>query len=309
MESKEKLISDLNSCFSFIRQVTELHKDLESNQANVKILEAEKKKRKEKFDQAASSKKAMDEGTYPIPVEPFFSTLLAAIPIGFFGIIALWVLEFIVYLFTDSLYKTFLAILTNVIFYIVYALAVLIIALIYHRYDNNPQTLRQICELDVYSKYNTAHEEYEETNKKLRTTKDSIANDTFQLQSLMQSEEGAFAQKMIPPDYFYPAAIEKFIYFIRNGHADNMKEAVKEYDEYMHRMTIEYEAQLSRKNSEKAADYAKATAEAAADTAKATALMAQENKKMTREMKEQQDSIAFWTLYNATLLEDIKNGR
>ena len=43
--------------------------------------------------------------------------------------------------------------------------------------------------------------------------------------------------------------------------------------------------------------------------AMAAAMNADETIKMSREMKEQQESIKFWTLYNGTLLEDIKNGK
>ena len=55
-------------------------------------------------------------------------------------------------------------------------------------------------------------------------------------------------------DYFYIAAMEKFKYFLVNGHADTMKEAVKLYDEYLHREKLEFEATRTADEAKRAVD-------------------------------------------------------
>lgn len=94
------------------------------------------------------------------------------------------------------------------------------------------------------------------------------------------SDEWKKAEEYIPRDYFYFTAMEKMKYFLINGHADSMKEAVKLYDEYLHREKLEYEAR-------RAADMSEMTAAAASEAAEYAKII-----------KEQNESIEFWTRMN-----------
>lgn len=119
----------------------------------------------------------------------------------------------------------------------------------------------------------------------------------------MCSEQGKLTVSLIPPDYFFPAAIEKFIFFLRNGHADNMKEAVKLYDEYIHRENMEIEARKTRQSAEEAA-YAE---QQSAQQSMAANSMMKENQNILKEIAQKEESIAFWTMYNAYLNEERIN--
>lgn len=313
MDKKEKLLSDLEVYSMFILETTELHKELETNQTELHRLESKMKSSKERLEAAKLTKMEEENGNFDgMTVSEFSSTLFAAAMIGIAGIGCLWILEFILYLLTDDLYRMLLGILTSGGFYVIAIVLVVVGALIYYNNENDRDTIKTTVKNQINAEYQAAEEEYQSCIKRIAQVESAISNEKVQLQAYMQSEIGTLAQKVIPPDYFYPAAVEKFIYFLRNGHADTMKEAVKEYDEYMHRITLEYEAQLQRENSEKAAAYAKASAVVASDMAKAAAMSSQANAEMVqmaREIKEKQESIKFWTLYNGSLLEDIKNGR
>lgn len=78
------------------------------------------------------------------------------------------------------------------------------------------------------------------------------------------TDEWRTALSYVPKDYFYMSALEKFKYYLENGHADNMKEALKLYDEFVHRKKLEKEARRAADNSAEAAEYAKITSEKAA---------------------------------------------
>lgn len=108
------------------------------------------------------------------------------------------------------------------------------------------------------------------------------------------SEEWKKAESFLPRDYFYPAAMEKMKFFLINGHADSMKEAVKLYDEYLHREKLEYEAK-------RAADEAQRTA----DMSEVTAIAASEASEYAKIIKEQNDSIEFWTRMNTYVTSEI----
>lgn len=94
------------------------------------------------------------------------------------------------------------------------------------------------------------------------------------------TDEWRTALSYVPKDYFYMSALEKFKYYLENGHADNMKEALKLYDEFVHRKKLEKEARRAADNSAEAAEYAKITSEKAA-------------------------SAEFWSLVNAYTTEEI----
>ncbi len=105
----------------------------------------------------------------------------------------------------------------------------------------------------------------------------------------MESDEAKLTRALVPPDYYYPAAVDKFIYYLRNGHADNMKEAVRMYDEFLHRQVMEEEARKVTANTEAAAEAATISAQ------------------KSIELVQKQESVEFWTLYNACQLENINN--
>lgn len=312
MESKEKLIMGLQKSRSFIQETQNLHNQVIQLEANLKALEAQKTSKREAIE-SAKAQKAVAESGYLMQdySGDFCSVLLYSVLTAIGVIVGLWILEIIVYLLTQNLYKYLFKILTNIILYIVIAGIAIIVPLIYSLANNAPTRKKHQMAIDHADRhlralnegYDTLVTTHYQTKKKLDELKSSLI-------TKMQSEDSIFVQQLIPPDYFYPSAIDQFIYFIRNGHADNMKEAVKEYDEYMHRLTLEYNAELSRESAEKTAAYAKASAESASETARAMAISVQANVekvKVAREIAEQQESIKFWTLYNGTLLEDIKN--
>ena len=69
-----------------------------------------------------------------------------------------------------------------------------------------------------------------------------IQADFRQITAILESDRGIYAKNHIPEDYFYPEAVAMFQYYIRNGQADSMKEALREYDQYLHRCRLEYQA-------------------------------------------------------------------
>ena len=123
-------------------------------------------------------------------------------------------------------------------------------------------------------------------------------NDVEQiLSSVLISNEGKFALGNIPKDYFYPNAVERFIYYFENGHVDTMKEAVKEYDSYMHNCRMEYEASRAADANERAAAAAERTAQAAEETARNTASI----RSSVSTIEQHTNNINFWTNYYGSL--------
>ncbi|MBR5311522.1 MAG: hypothetical protein IKU40_01410 [Clostridia bacterium] len=94
-----------------------------------------------------------------------------------------------------------------------------------------------------------------------------------EIDKLLNSPDADMVEYLIPPDYREAVAVERFIYYFRNGHAETMKEAVREYDNYKHNLKMEYAAEKS----------AMAAAESALQAAK-TAKNVEE--------------IQFWTMLN-----------
>lgn len=115
------------------------------------------------------------------------------------------------------------------------------------------------------------------------------------IREILASQEGTFARSFLPQDYFYPDAVERFLYYFNNGHCDTMKEAVREYDEYLHRAKMEFEARRSAIASERTA-FASERAAAAAQTqiAQNAAISAQ-----LRNLQQDTANISFWTQYSA----------
>jgi len=94
-----------------------------------------------------------------------------------------------------------------------------------------------------------------------------------EIQELLNSPESLLTKSLIPSDYRKAYIVEKLIYFFRNGHVDNMKEAVHEYDNYRHTAAME------------------AAAEQSAIAAAQTALQAAKTAKNAEEIK-------LWTMLN-----------
>lgn len=80
-----------------------------------------------------------------------------------------------------------------------------------------------------------------------------IQADFRQITAVLESDRGIYAKNHIPEDYFYPEAVAMFQYYIRNGQADSMKEALREYDQYLHRCRLEYQATRAASASERSA--------------------------------------------------------
>lgn len=99
-----------------------------------------------------------------------------------------------------------------------------------------------------------------------------------EISDLLKSEEGQFTASIIPPAYRKSKAINRFIYYFENGHVDTMKEAVKEYDQYIHNKKMENEAHRTTVAAEATEIATKQTAKSASEA-------------------------AFWSLYNAYLNE------
>lgn len=87
-----------------------------------------------------------------------------------------------------------------------------------------------------------------------------IQADFRQITAVLESDRGIYAKNHIPEDYFYPEAVAMFQYYIRNGQADSMKEALREYDQYLHRCRLEYQATRAASASERSASAAERTA-------------------------------------------------
>ena len=83
-----------------------------------------------------------------------------------------------------------------------------------------------------------------------------IQADFRQITAVLESDRGIYAKNHIPEDYFYPEAVAMFQYYIRNGQADSMKEALREYDQYLHRCRLEYQATRAASASERSASAA-----------------------------------------------------
>jgi len=111
---------------------------------------------------------------------------------------------------------------------------------------------------------------------------------------ILQTEEGRYAKGVVPQDYFYRDAVDKFIFYFRNGHADTMKEAVKEYDTYLHRCKLEYEAVRTREAAERTAR----EAQKAATYAEMAARYGEETARSVQVIKRHTSVMTFFSLYD-----------
>ncbi len=144
-----------------------------------------------------------------------------------------------------------------------------------------------------YSKEYRACQEYVAKMQEKVDDENSDIFDTIQI--LMESERGKKALSIIPQDYFYPKAVEMILFYLQNGQADSIKEALKEYDQYLHRCKLEYEAERTANAAERTAKSAERTADAAMATARNTASM----RDSMYTIKQYEASTNFWTIYNA----------
>ena len=126
--------------------------------------------------------------------------------------------------------------------------------------------------------------------------------DFRQITAVLESDRGIYAKNHIPEDYFYPEAVAMFQYYIRNGQADSMKEALREYDQYLHRCRLEYQATRAASASERSASAAERTAAAAersADASERTAANSAAAANSARAIEQYSASTNFWTIYSA----------
>lgn len=117
-----------------------------------------------------------------------------------------------------------------------------------------------------------------------KKTKKKNAEKLAALESLIQSYEEdlkkerekyqAFEKKndgvvldLLPPDYRDADIINKLIYFLENGHAATMQEAVREYDTYAHHKKMEEEAFLLTQTAMQAEKNTQQAAKAAQEAA------------------------------------------
>lgn len=129
-----------------------------------------------------------------------------------------------------------------------------------------------------------------------------IQADFRQITAVLESDRGIYAKNHIPEDYFYPEAVAMFQYYIRNGQADSMKEALREYDQYLHRCRLEYQATRAASASERSASAAERTAAAAersADASERTAANSAAAANSARAIEQYSASTNFWTIYSA----------
>lgn len=106
------------------------------------------------------------------------------------------------------------------------------------------------------------------------------------IRQCFMTDAGQKATALIPQDYFYPQAYERILFYLNNGHADTMKEALREYDQYLHRCKLEYEATRAANASERSAHAAEKTAAASAEMANTLATIEQ-----------YQENTNFWVTY------------
>lgn len=128
-------------------------------------------------------------------------------------------------------------------------------------------------------------EEIKKAEEILSRINTGIRSDDVKLEYQLGTPEAQLVKEIIPPDYRKAKIIEKFIFFIKNGHADTIKEAVREYDNYIHNLKLEQSA----KRQAEAAEASLAVGQQAAEAAERAAKAAQ--------------GAEFWSLYNAYLNE------
>lgn len=116
-----------------------------------------------------------------------------------------------------------------------------------------------------------------------------------ELSALMNSEDGRTARRIVPKDYFYPEAVKKLLSYLRNGHADSMKDALREYDQYRYRCRLEYET--------------KRTADASGRSARASrraARASEQNAEYARVIEQWKACTNFWRTMNHLNLKKIR---
>lgn len=128
-------------------------------------------------------------------------------------------------------------------------------------------------------------EEIKKAEEILSRINTGIRSDDVKLEYQLGTPEAQLVKEIIPPDYRKAKIIEKLIFFIKNGHADTIKEAVREYDNYIHNLKLEQSA----KRQAEAAEASLAVGQQAAEAAERAAKAAQ--------------GAEFWSLYNAYLNE------
>lgn len=255
MDTREELIAKIEFSENALKKMNSL-------ESNIKKLEKEEKKLKNEDDKIGSGK--LPEDALDL-IGMCIKGLLAG---GFIGALIGILIELI---FGNSDFLEYLVVFGGA------AIGILI------------PIIKQIRAVD-YRK-NIFPKELAEMDKKLEEIRAKIKEAEKTAGEYIFSDEFSKAESYVPRDYFYLSAIKKMKYFLVNGHADTMKEALKLYDEQLHREKLEYEAKRAADEARRAADMSEATAVAASETMEYAKII-----------KEQNDSIEFWTRMN-TIME------
>lgn len=144
--------------------------------------------------------------------------------------------------------------------------------------------------------------EIEEIDTEIGKTTENIQMCFYAIKDKIEIPDGQYVLSYIPKDYFYPAAIERFLFYIRNGHANSMKEAVKEYDQYIHRCKMEYEATRTATATEQTRNAAERTAAASEQIVVSAERLANNSASANaslRAIEQDANNVNFWITYSA----------
>lgn len=138
------------------------------------------------------------------------------------------------------------------------------------------------------NKVNEMGEQYKkEAHDTIELSKPLLETKLNEFYRVMQTKEYQYVYTVVPPDYFYPEAVERFLFYLRNGHADNLKDALRLYDQEVHNQKMEQEAVLQTAAAQASVSAAQSAAESSELARKAAA------------------NAEFWSLYNAYLTEKM----
>lgn len=134
----------------------------------------------------------------------------------------------------------------------------------------------------------SSKKQYEESKK---SWQDSLADcqcaydaEFNKYKAFMESRRVQSLRALLPPDYCYPQAAQQLHYYFKNGHADTLKEALRLYDSYLHRLRLENAANRR------------------AEAAETTAGLAAEAAENSRIAANKANEAAFWNNYTAYIV-------
>lgn len=274
MNEKQKLIYDLETCRNFILESISLTEELKKQKK--KIQSAEKDVNR------YSSEKASSESAEFSLIVPLALTLLLTL----ISPIILFIAELVIEIVSGYRFMPLDGKLLDIKTYLIVAAIAFVISLILHVI-----TVKKLRDdLPLYTNLlDNAVSSHTEEIQKYNSMLEKMG-------ALSTSPANQLIKDLIPQDYLSIDAIDKFLFFLKNGHADTLKEALKLYDEYQHRQKLEMEAM-------KASASAQDAAMAAAITAAKTAEISQK----TKEIAKNSENTEFWAIYNAAVSEEINN--